>query len=107
MEFLKYPPTRTDNTVDSAAGLDFPDPYRWLECDTEEVQQWQAAQNQLAQDYVQSWPHYERLKERGFRVFDWPPYVYRVKLVSTGFVWALSKVSRALSWRRHPMVKVG
>ena len=34
-----------------------------MESETEEVQQWQIAQNQLADDYVQSWPHYGVLKE--------------------------------------------
>ena len=28
---LEYPSTRSDDTIDSRAGVDFPDPYRWLE----------------------------------------------------------------------------
>ena len=61
--YPKYPLTQSENIIDSAAGLEFSDPYRWLESETEEVQQWQIAQNQLADDYVQSWPHYGVLKE--------------------------------------------
>jgi len=61
---LEYPPTRTDDTIDSRAGVDFPDPYRWLEADDDEVRAWQRAQGQLAADYVRQWPHFEALRAR-------------------------------------------
>ena len=41
---LEYPATRTDDTIDSRAGVDFPDPYRWLEAEDDEVRAWQRAQ---------------------------------------------------------------
>ena len=60
---ITYPTTRAEDCTETIMGLEFPDPYRWLESETEEVRQWQGAQNRLADDYVQSWPHYEALKE--------------------------------------------
>ena len=62
MTELNYPMTRTDQTQCRVAGIEFPDPYQWLESNTQEVLQWQAAQNCLADEYVQSWPNYGRLK---------------------------------------------
>lgn len=59
---IEYPETRIEDCVDSVAGLEFANAYRWLESATEEVQQWQAAQNRLADNYVKSWPYYETLK---------------------------------------------
>lgn len=60
---MHYPFSRTENSVETAAGIEFPDPYRWLENETEEVQEWQTAQNQLASDYVHEWPHFEALQK--------------------------------------------
>jgi len=61
---LEYPAARTDATIDSRAGVDFPDPYRWLEAEDEEVRDWQRAQGQLAADYVRQWPHFQALRAR-------------------------------------------
>jgi prolyl oligopeptidase len=63
-EFLQYPATRTDDTIESRAGVDFPDPYRWLEGEDDEVRAWQRAQGQLAADTVRQWPHFEALRAR-------------------------------------------
>lgn len=60
----QHPPTRTENVIETQAGISFPDPYRWLEGETPEVRQWQAAQAQLATETAQAWPHYNALKER-------------------------------------------
>ena len=57
-----YPLTYAEKVIDSAAGVEFPDPYRWLELEGEDTQQWQAAQAQLADDYVNEWPQFELLK---------------------------------------------
>jgi prolyl oligopeptidase len=62
MNKLTYPETPSGNDVDVAAGIAFPDPYRWLEGDTNSVRAWQDAQNQLACQHIQSWPHYETLR---------------------------------------------
>lgn len=58
----QYPVTRTDDAIDSLAGLSFDDPFRWLEQGTEEVQSWQRAQSELAAAHVREWPQFERLK---------------------------------------------
>jgi len=63
MAGLSYPKSRKENVVDGLAGVEFTDPYRWLEADTEEVRLWQRAQGQLAADYVRDWPHFDALRE--------------------------------------------
>lgn len=60
---LRYPATPAGDEVDTAAGISFADPYRWLEGDTEAVRRWDAAQNTLARDYIRQWPCYESLCE--------------------------------------------
>lgn len=49
---IAYPPTRTVDVVEDVAGVRIPDPYRWLEDDTEEVHSWQRAQAALAVDVI-------------------------------------------------------
>lgn len=63
MPGLSYPKSRRENVVDGLAGVEFTDPYRWLEADTEEVREWQRAQGQLAADYVRDWPHFDSLRK--------------------------------------------
>ncbi len=58
-----YPPTRTVDAVEEIAGVRMPDPYRWLESDTDEVELWQRQQGQLAADYVREWPHFDALRD--------------------------------------------
>jgi prolyl oligopeptidase len=58
-----YPKTRTEDVVDERAGIEFPDPYRWLESDTDEVREWQRAQGELAAAYVRDWPHFDALRD--------------------------------------------
>jgi prolyl oligopeptidase len=62
-ERLKYPEARVVDEQDTAAGVTFPDPYRWLEEETDETADWQKAQNAVTDDFVHSWPHYDRLLE--------------------------------------------
>ena len=59
-----HPPTRTVDVTDRLAGIDFADPYRWLEGDTDEVRRWQTHQGAVAQSHVRQWPHFERLKSQ-------------------------------------------
>jgi prolyl oligopeptidase len=59
---LVYPDTRTEDTTDTLGGIRFPDPYRWLEEESDEVLSWQRAQSKLADAYVREWPHFERLR---------------------------------------------
>ncbi len=60
---LSYPKTRVENVIDERGGIEFPDPYRWLEGNTEEVRLWQRAQGEIAADYVRDWPHFEALRQ--------------------------------------------
>ena len=64
MTKLPYPASRTVDATDGRAGVEFPDPYRWLEEETEEVRAWQRAQADLASGQVRQWPHFDALKER-------------------------------------------
>ncbi|MFI1539475.1 prolyl oligopeptidase family serine peptidase [Streptomyces anandii] len=43
-----YPPTRVAEVFEDVAGVRVPDPYRWLEEETDEVRQWQHRQAGLA-----------------------------------------------------------
>ncbi|MEV6008941.1 prolyl oligopeptidase family serine peptidase [Streptomyces sp. NPDC051976] len=43
------PATRTVDAVEDLAGVRVPDPYRWLEAETDEVGQWQRRQAELAE----------------------------------------------------------
>lgn len=58
-----YPETRVDEVTETLTGVSFPDPYRWLEADSEEVRCWQHAQAQLACAHVREWPHSEKLRQ--------------------------------------------
>src|SRR5688572_33022107 len=61
---LKYPPARIESVTDGRVGVTFPDPYRWLEGNTQEVRDWQVAQAKLADEYVQAWPHFASLRRQ-------------------------------------------
>ena len=56
-----YPETRSEDVQETLTGVSFPDPYRWLESDDEEVRRWQSAQAELASRHIRQWPHFERL----------------------------------------------
>lgn len=68
---MEYPNTRIEDVIDSQAGVEFPDPYRWLEGDSDEVRKWQRDQGQLAADYVREWPHFDALRKSVER--HWTP----------------------------------
>jgi prolyl oligopeptidase len=60
---LAYPITRIeDEAYDTLANIAFPNPYRWLEADSEEVRLWQRTQANLASSYVREWPQFQRLE---------------------------------------------
>jgi len=44
---IDYPSARVDDFVADVAGIPIPDPYRWLEAETDEVRAWQEAQTAL------------------------------------------------------------
>ncbi|WP_033296317.1 prolyl oligopeptidase family serine peptidase [Amycolatopsis jejuensis] len=70
MSNIEVPKTRTGDDLDEVAGVEFADPYRWLEEDTDEVNAWQDAQGEAATRYVRDWPHFDRLRELVGR-YDW------------------------------------
>ncbi|GAB3062053.1 hypothetical protein GCM10027053_25580 [Intrasporangium mesophilum] len=47
-ELAGYPATRTEDVMNHLAGLEVPDPYRWLEGENDEVSEWQRWQANLA-----------------------------------------------------------
>lgn len=51
---LVPPLSRTVDVIDDVAGILIPDPYRWLEDETEEVREWQRAQAALAAETVRA-----------------------------------------------------
>jgi prolyl oligopeptidase len=55
--------------VEERLGVSFPDPYRWLEDNTEEVRAWQRAQAQLASGTVRNWTGYDRLRQEVERFY--------------------------------------
>jgi prolyl oligopeptidase len=62
---VRYPDTPTEDVVEEAAGVRFPDPYRWLEeTDAPKVRAWQEAQAQVASAYVRDWPQWDALRAR-------------------------------------------
>lgn len=61
-EQLAYPAARTVDAKEVVAGMTFPDPYRWLEEDSEEATVWQQEQNSLTDAFVEGWPHLARLR---------------------------------------------
>lgn len=63
MSFVHYPKTRMGTVIDSVAGLDFVDPYRWLEYDSEDVKQWQYAQNKMADAAVMASPNFSWVQQ--------------------------------------------
>lgn len=58
-----YPDARIEDVQDTLASVSFPDPYRWLENDSDEVRQWQRVQAALATSHVHEWPHFDRLRK--------------------------------------------
>lgn len=58
-----YPATRIEQVTETLSGVSFPDPYRWLESESEEVARWQREQAELATAAAKEWPHFDRLRE--------------------------------------------
>ena len=58
-----YPDARREDVNDTLSGISFPDPYRWLEKDGEEVRNWQRVQAKLATAQATAWPLFEPLHD--------------------------------------------
>src|SRR5690349_120777 len=59
---LIYPCARTDDTVETLAGVSFPDPFRWHEGGNEEVTAWEKSQAALGSEYVRDWPYFSQIQ---------------------------------------------
>ena len=64
-----YPFTRSNDTTDTVFGAEAPDPYRWLESSSTEVESWTRAQNELAKKYLASLPGSQLLGDRFAQLF--------------------------------------
>src|ERR1700733_9771258 len=58
-----YPSAKVENAKDTLAGLEFADPFRWLEGNDAEVRHWQSQQAELASSHVRTWPYFNSLRE--------------------------------------------
>jgi prolyl oligopeptidase len=67
------PPTRRDLVVDTLHGVEVADPYRWLEDgESDEVQQWVAAQNRQTRRILDSRPDRNTWHERLIALMELP-----------------------------------
>ena len=72
---LKYPETKTVETVDDYFGTKVADPYRWLENnDSPEVAAWVEAQNKVTFAYLDQIPYRAAVKDRLTKLFNYPKY---------------------------------
>jgi len=70
---VRYPATRTVDTVDVYGGTRVADPYRWLEqIDAPEVTAWVKAQNAVTMPYLASLPGREAFRKRITELYDYP-----------------------------------
>jgi prolyl oligopeptidase len=72
---LNYPPTPRDDIVDTLHGTPVADPYRWLEeGDSEQTQQWIAAQNALTSQYLDDVGQRDELRQRLTELWNYEKY---------------------------------
>ncbi len=95
-----YPEARIEDVNDTLAGMSFPDPYRWLEKQSDEVRSWQRAQAELAAAHVREWSHFERL-QRLVSHFNTERYVTLPRYA--GGRWFRTRVAEGVS-QAHALV---
>ena len=72
---MKYPETRKTDVVDDYHGHKVADPYRWLEdTESDETAAWVKAQNEVTDEYLQSLPSRESMRERLERLWNYERY---------------------------------
>jgi len=72
---IKYPPARSEKTVENLHGIPVPDPYRWMEdIDSEETRTWIDAQNQLTQRYLADLPDRDSIRQRMTELWDYEKF---------------------------------
>jgi prolyl oligopeptidase len=70
---LKYPQARKGDVVDTYAGTNVPDPYRWMEdLNAPEVKQWVDAENAVTFKYLNALPMRDALKKRITELWNYP-----------------------------------
>lgn len=73
----RYPQSRRSDHVDvyksKAKGtVNVPDPYNWLEENSEETTRWVTEQEEYTREYLQSTPHWKRIEADIRKVTDYP-----------------------------------
>lgn len=73
-----YPATAVRPEPNSIGGIDFKDPYQWLEGDTPEVAAWRSAQNRFTTGYLRAAPEWQRCRDTVDRLYanalwQWAP----------------------------------
>jgi prolyl oligopeptidase len=73
---LRYPATTRGAVTDVYHGTAVADPYRWMETPSDELSRWVAAQNELAQPYLDAIPAREAIRKRLTELWDYEQYGY-------------------------------
>lgn len=68
-DFKKSPKTKTVNIVEKIHGIEVVDPYRWLEEDSQEVQEWAEEQNDYSRLFLDKIPARKIIKKRLNKLF--------------------------------------
>ncbi len=72
---VKYPATKTVDTVTDYFGTKVADPYRWLENDTAaDVKQWVDQENEVTFGYLDKIPFRQKIKDRLTEIANYPKY---------------------------------
>ncbi len=67
----KYPPSKTDATIDTLHGVKIADPYRWLERgDSPEVKEWTEKQNAFTRSILDPIPQREKIAAQLDQLLD-------------------------------------
>ena len=73
---LKYPAAERRPTVETLHGVEVADPYRWMETASPELARWIAAENEVAQPYLESIPGRAMIQKRLTELWDYDQYGY-------------------------------
>jgi prolyl oligopeptidase len=72
---IVYPPTRTDDVVETLHGVAVADPYRWLEDDNAaETKAWVEAQNKVTNAYLATIPQRDAIHRRMTQLWNYERY---------------------------------
>ncbi|HEU0224544.1 MAG TPA: prolyl oligopeptidase family serine peptidase [Steroidobacteraceae bacterium] len=73
---LRYPATARGTVTDVYHGTTVADPYRWMEAPSGELSRWVAAQNEVAQPYLDAIPARAVIQQRLTELWDYEQYGY-------------------------------